>query len=141
MFNLIFKSYVLSWGFVNIIVYYVFLPASWQFFLGFQSLSQNKFINLYFEAKIKEYLDFYISLYYTVLVNFQLFVLMFIFFKYSGANLKLIKKSRKLSYFFFVSTLLTPPDVFSQLTLSLIFILLYELFIFYSIVVQLNLFK
>nr|YP_010516694.1 SecY-independent transporter protein [Haslea provincialis]UXN44237.1 SecY-independent transporter protein [Haslea provincialis] len=120
----------------------VLLPLSWNFFLSFQSFSFLKSIDLYFESKLNEYLTFYITSYYLCITYCQIFVLLISFCKYIKNNLNQIKQYRKIVYFSFLimSTLLTPPDIVSQIVLSLSLIFVYELLI-YSLIFQLVLEK
>ena len=134
---LVFKFFVSTLILSNFITYYLILPVSWNFFLSFQGLSQLKFIDLYFEAKIQEYISFYISLYNTVFFNFQVFMFLLLFLGFNNnKSVEFIKNFRKLSYFFLLllSTLLSPPDVFSQLIFSLISVLFYEFSVLYTII-------
>jgi sec-independent protein translocase protein TatC len=108
---------------------YLLIPMMWKFFINFQNIS---FINLYFEAKLIEYLNFYIKFYYVFVCYCQILTFLYIFFNYINANVILVKKFRKLYYYFFVifSTLISPPDIFSQIGISLILIIFYEFFIY-----------
>ena len=115
--------YIFLYFFINQIL----LPVTWNFFLSFQSLT----FNLYFEAKLNEYIDFYIYIYCFFIFNCQFFVFLIFFFESNVTNLKLIKKFRKFFHYFFIffSTCITPPDIFSQILLSFFFVLVYELII------------
>lgn len=108
----------------------VLIPLTWDFFLSFQELTTNYAFNLHFEAKLNEYLDFYISLYYLCFFYFQIFV--FFFFYYLTIGLYNIKKFRKLYYYCFVifATLISPPEILTQLLFSLFLIFTYELLLF-----------
>ena len=108
------------------------LPACWNFFLSFQKTIVNNSVNLYFEAKINEYLKFYINLYSMCNLSCQMFMIIILFLVYIKGNLKLIKKFRKIFYLAFVifATIITPPDVMTQLILSSSMICFYEALIF-----------
>lgn len=112
----------------SIIVLNVFLlPLSWNFFLNFQNNDFN-LISLFFEAKISEYLIYYKNLYSLCLLNGQFSLFMLIYINSLSKNVSEIKKLRKIFYFLFfvISTLVTPPDVISQLCFSFILIFIYE---------------
>jgi sec-independent protein translocase protein TatC len=132
---------LLVWVLSIIMSKYMLIPTMWDFFLNFKTSS---FINFYFEAKLNEYLDFYIRLYYLFIAYCQVFTLLFIFFKGIKTNVLIIKKSRKLFYYFFIlfSTLISPPEVLSQIALALILTFFYELcvfiYIFKTITLQLT---
>lgn len=118
------------------------LPFSWQFFLSFQTSATQPVLNFYLEAKINEYINFYINLYYICCLNFQLFILFFIFLDHIKENLTSLKIFRKFFYFsfFLIATLLTPPDVFSQVFIGLSSVIVYELTII-SIILRVNMLR
>jgi len=122
--------------FFSIIIYNKCLfPFSWSFFLSFQNFERLNSMTLHFEAKLSEYLTFYIAFYYICVLYFQLFVLLVLIFEYFKNELTTFKKFRKVLYYLFVifSTLVTPPDVSSQIVLSISIIFGYELLVYYSI--------
>ena len=125
--RLLIISCAMSILFLNIFV----MPLSWDFFLNFQG-NNFKPIPFFFEAKISEYLIFYINLYYFCFVTCLLSFLFFFFASNFSKNVIQIKKLRKFFYysFFLISTLTTPPDVFSQIFVSFILICVYEIIIF-----------
>jgi len=107
---------------------YIF-PASWDFFLKFQDYLAFQNITFYFEVKLSEYLIFYESMYYLCNITCQIVLLFFILLDLFKTSLLVIKKLRKLFYFIFFlfSTLLTPPDIISQIIAGICTILIYEL--------------
>jgi len=111
---------------------FVIIPMTWNFFLNFQDISSRTYsLHLHFEAKLVEYLNFYINIYYSSYLYFQVFVIVILFIGYKSKTITYLtfKKFRKFYYYCLVllSTLVTPPDVLSQLLLSLVFILFLEL--------------
>ena len=90
---------------------------------------------MHFEAKLNEYLNFYFKFYYICILYFQTFLLLILFISYMQNQLKIIKYFRRFLYYIFilVSTLLTPPDVFSQIILSSSIIFSYEILVFFVI--------
>lgn len=127
------KFSVLSWSCSIFLTCFILIPISWKFFLSFQDTISSKLAPLHFEAKLNEYLSFFIITYYLCVFYCQFFTLLFCFLNYlSNHQVKIIKKFRKLFYYLFVifSTIITPPDVFSQVGISLLAIVSYEMFIF-----------
>jgi sec-independent protein translocase protein TatC len=120
-------SYIISFICLTIFV----IPLSWEFFLHIKD-NNLKPIPLFFEAKISEYLIFYINLYYFCFITCLLSFLFFFFASNFSKNITQIKNLRKIVYyiFFIISTLTTPPDVFSQIILSFILISIYEIIVF-----------
>ena len=114
----------------------IIFPFSWDFFLNFQNLVVLKSLTLHFEAKLSEYLNFYMVFYHVCIFYFQTFVILIVFFDYIKSDLNVIRRLRKVFYYSFVlfSTLITPPDVFSQFLLSTNIIFSYETLMFCIIV-------
>ena len=110
------------------------LPLSWNFFLKFQN-QDLQLTPFYFEAKLDEYLTYYISLYYLVLANTQISLILFIIINYYSRDIVTISNLRKIFYFIFfvISTLTTPPDVISQIVFSSLMICVYEMIVFLNI--------
>ena len=133
--KLVFYTSIVFWLFSLIIFNKILFPISLNFFLSFQLLTSFKSLNLHFEAKLSEYLNFYTMFYYICTFYCQIFVILVFFFDYINTDLKLIKRFRKIFYYLFVffSTLVTPPDVISQLLFSICLICIYELLIFINI--------
>ena len=127
------KFFVLVWLLFLVFFNYVFAPFTWAFFLSFLNFSS---INLYFEARLNEFIIFYISLYHTCFFYCTVFLILFVILSYININSKFIKKFRKLYYSLFIifSTIISPPDIFSQFFLSLFVIVLYELLLFVSLI-------
>jgi Sec-independent protein secretion pathway component TatC len=136
-FEVLLSSWIISICLLNKIL----MPLSWNFFLSFQDQTHLKTISLFFEAKLNEYFNFYISLYYVCLLNFMFFIFVALFINNISNDLRKIKSFRKIFYFVFVmfSTLTTPPDILSQLLLSFILILNYEILILIKIYKRINL--
>ena len=125
----IFKIGLSLWFFSIILINFFIVPFTWNFFLSFPVSASTYSINLHFEARLSEYLSFYMSLYYTCLFYLQAFVFGFFFLSYNRIDEKHINKFRKLYYYCFVllSTLLSPPDIFSQILISFFVIYFYEI--------------
>jgi Sec-independent protein secretion pathway component TatC len=67
------------WVFSVLISNFFLVPITWNFFFSFQELISSKLVNLHFEAKLIEYLEFYISIYYLCVIYFQVFTIFFFF--------------------------------------------------------------
>lgn len=127
-----YKTIVGVWFFSVILLSYMLVPLTWNFFLSFQSLTKAYSFNLHFEAKLDEYLSFYIELYYLSVLYCQVFAALFFLLINTNTNIKIVRKFRKLNYYFFIlfSTLISPPDILSQVLISTVTILLYEFLLF-----------
>lgn len=125
----------LTWIFSSLISNCLIIPFIWNFFLSFQKLSLFKPIDLYFETKLLEYIEFYISVYYGCFFYLQIFLFILFLLNYNSRIISAVPKIRKIYYYIFLIlvTIITPPDIFSQLCITFIFILCYELSFFISI--------
>ena len=133
--KLIFYTSIGFWVVSLIVFNKILFPISLNFFLSFQSLTSFKSLSFHFEAKLNEYLNFYIMFYYICTIYCQIFVILVFFFDYINTNLNLIKRFRKIFYYLFVflSTLITPPDIISQILFSSCLIFIFEVLIFINI--------
>nr|YP_010377452.1 Sec-independent protein translocase component TatC [Hemiaulus sinensis]QYB23188.1 Sec-independent protein translocase component TatC [Hemiaulus sinensis] len=120
-----------SWLVGFMILNFLILPRTWEFFMSFQNTVNNQAINLYFEAKIIEYVNFYINIYFICVLSCQFFCVLYILLEILPDKIKFVKKFRKSSYliFFIIATLITPPDVISQILIAMSFIMIYEIII------------
>ena len=136
----IISQYSLTFFVVAIFVAYIFIiPLSWNFFLSFQhKIAGNiRLSPLFFEAKISEFFDFVTQTYSICLLSFQfvgltLLVVNSLFLKSKCQKLKVFRKAAYFSFFLF-STVVTPPDVISQIVMSFSLVLIYEIFIFIKV--------
>ena len=125
----LFQIFLLTWVTSSFLLFNLIVPFTWKFFLSFQENSANtQVISFFFEAKLDEYLHYFINLYYVCLINCQFLILLLIILTSVNDKLKKTKKFRKLFYLIFVvfSTIVTPPDVLSQICISGILIVIYE---------------
>lgn len=133
--KLIVKLSVIFWLFGVTVFNLIVFPLCWGFFISFQ-FSSNNVIEIFFEYKITEYLKFYFLVYYVTIVFLQFFVFLFYLLFYIDKKFNFIKKTRKIIYilFFVTATIVTPPDVISQIIFGVLFLILYELIIIINIV-------
>lgn len=134
--KLFLKIFFMVWFFSVVIANLLLVPLTWNFFFSFQNLISNKFVCMHFEAKLSEYLSFYITLYYMCVFYCQIFTILFFFLNFVNNKIKIIRKFRKFYYYFFVifSTLISPPDIFSQIIISVFLIFFYEVLVFSFVV-------
>jgi len=117
---------------LSILILNIFvLPYVWTFFSGFQTNQYNESINIFFEAQITEYLNFYILTYYINVSIGQVFVVFLLLLNFIENKIKFINNTRKIFYSIFLifATIITPPDIISQIIISLCFSLIYEIIV------------
>ena len=112
-------------------VYYLIAPVAWKFFLSYQNLNSSG-IPIRLEAKMGEYLSLMMRFIFAFGLAFQLPVILGLLAKANLVTYVSLKKFRKYAIVlaFLSAAFLTPPDPFSQISLALPIIILYEISIF-----------
>jgi sec-independent protein translocase protein TatC len=120
-------------------VYYLIAPLAWNFFLSYQNMSSSG-VPIRLEAKMGEYLSLMMRFIFAFGLAFQLPVVLGLMAKVGIVNYTSLKKFRKYAIViaFLSAAFLTPPDPFSQISLALPIILLYEISIYIAKIIQKN---
>ena len=120
-------------------VYYLIAPVAWNFFLSYQNMSDSG-VPIRLEAKMGEYLSLMMRFIFAFGIAFQLPVVLGLMAKVGIVNHTSLKKFRKYAIViaFLAAAFLTPPDPFSQISLALPIILLYEVSIYIAKIIQKN---
>ena len=120
-------------------VYYLISPVAWKFFLSYQNLNSSG-VPIRLEAKMGEYLSLMMRFIFAFGLAFQLPVVLGLLAKANLVTYKSLKKFRKYAIViaFLSAAFLTPPDPFSQISLALPIIILYEISIFIAKIIQKN---
>jgi len=110
-------------------VYYVMLPYAIRFFLGYESLGDNGGLPIELEARVGEYLSFVMTLIFAFGFCFEMPVLLTLLGRVGIVTAEGLGKARRYAIVavFAVAAVLTPPDVFSQLSLAIPLVGLYEI--------------
>lgn len=125
--------------FLVLLSFFVFntymFPLSWHFFSSFQSFGTLKTFSLDFEAKLSDFSAFYREFSFICAMYFQFFLVPVLVLKYVKVNFHLYSRFRKSLCCFCVvfSTVVTPPDVGSQIILSCCSVIGCELLVYCSI--------
>lgn len=136
------KNYFIYSSFMFIIstalLYMYTIPLSWNFFLTFQNPILG--FNFFFEAKLNDYLEFFMN---TLVINLllsQIFIFLVLWLNIQKRCVVNFKYHRKSIYvlLLLISTLITPPDIFSQLFVYTINLVIYECVVYYLIVINLK---
>ena len=120
-------------------VYYLISPIAWKFFLSYQNLNSTG-IPIRLEAKMGEYLSLMMRFIFAFGLAFQLPVVLGLLAKANLVTYLTLKKYRKYAIViaFLAAAFLTPPDPFSQISLALPIIILYEISIYIAKIIQRN---
>ncbi len=115
------------------LVYYYIFPAAWKFFIGFEVTA-----NIKLEARVSEYLSLVTQLILAFGIAFQLPVLLTLLVRVEIINSRWLINKRKFAIIiiFIIAAILTPPDVISQIGLAIPMLLLYELSVFASKLIE-----
>nr|UFQ22722.1 hypothetical protein [Attheya longicornis] len=126
---LLYFSCLILWWLSILCLNKILLPISFSFFYSFQETIINQAFSFHYEARINEYFHLYFKIYYIWCLISQLLVFFYIFLEYFKNDLKYIKKFRKIFHlvFLIVATVITPPDILSQVTLALSIVCFYEM--------------
>ena len=120
-------------------VYYLIAPLAWNFFLSYQNMGSSG-VPIRLEAKMGEYLSLMMRFIFAFGLAFQLPVVLGLMAKVGIVTHNSLKKFRKYAIViaFLAAAFLTPPDPFSQISLALPIILLYEISIYIAKIIQKN---
>jgi Sec-independent protein secretion pathway component TatC len=118
---------IITFFLVNSFFFYYFLPNIWFFLKKFNiSNSSNKVLKFFFELRVEEYFNFVLDFLY--LTNLLILLFLFFFFIIILFGVSNIVYWKKLFIFINIvcATLLSPPDVYSQIFILFILSLVFE---------------
>jgi Sec-independent protein secretion pathway component TatC len=117
----------------NLFFYFVLFPKFWFFFQNFNFSSDTETLNFFLELKVQEYFKFVLDFLYTI--NIFILILYALTFLILFFGLEKFIYWKKLFIFVNIvfATLLSPPDVYSQLVILIILSVFLELLVFVNI--------
>lgn len=110
-------------------VYYLIFPAAWKFFIGFESTGSAGGLPIQLEAKVADYLSIVMHMIIAFGLSFQLPIVLVLLVKAGLLSVEKLRRGRRYAIVIIVSiaAVITPPDMFSQIALSVPLYLLYEM--------------
>ena len=111
------------------LVYYLIFPLAWQFFMSFETAGTEGTLAIVMEPKVNEYLSLVMKLIFAFGLSFQLPVVLMLMARAGMVTSKGLAEKRKYAVVltFATAALLTPPDIISQIGLGIPILLLYEI--------------
>ena len=111
------------------LVYYVIFPVAYPFFMSFGSPGGDGTLAIDLEPKVSEYLTFVMHLILAFGVAFQLPVLLSLLARAGLITAAGLAKQRRYAIvgMFGLAAVLTPPDIFSMMSLAIPLLLLFEI--------------
>jgi sec-independent protein translocase protein TatC len=109
--------------------YYLVFPLAWKFFLSFETPAAPGNLPIELEARVSEYLSLSMTVIFAFGIAFELPVILVLLTRVGMLTSEQLSKFRRYAIvlIFIAAAILTPPDVFSQLSLAIPMMVLYEL--------------
>jgi sec-independent protein translocase protein TatC len=110
-------------------VYYFIMPLAWRFLLGFQVQGGDGVMPVQLEQRVGDYLSLVMQLMFAFGLSFQFPVLLVLLARVGIISAKSLREKRRYAIVgvFVFAAVVTPPDVISQIGLSIPMLALYEL--------------
>jgi sec-independent protein translocase protein TatC len=117
--------FVLGFAFV----FYIMLPNAIRFFVSFDTQGSAATLGIQLQARVSEYLDFVMTLIFAFGLCFQLPVLLALLGRVGIVSSAMLRSARRYAIVGMaaVAGILTPPDVFSMMSLLVPLLALYEI--------------
>ena len=118
----------------NILCFFLLFPKFWFFFQNFNfSFYEPQTLNFFLELRVQEYFMFVIDFFYIINIFIIIFYVLFVIILFFGFENLLYWKKLFLFVNIVFATLLSPPDVYSQLAILFVLTVFLEILIFINL--------
>jgi sec-independent protein translocase protein TatC len=113
-------------------------PVAWAFFAGFEQAATAGNLAIELEPKVDQYLSLVMRLIFAFGLSFELPVILMLLTRSGLVAVETLKKKRRYAvvFAFIAAAILTPPDPLSQVALAVPIIILYEISIWCSVLLE-----
>ncbi len=121
-------------------VFYVMLPFAIHFFLGYQTQGGNNALGIQAQLRVSDWLDFVMTLIFAFGLTFQMPVALSLLGRVGIVSAAMLRSMRRYAIvgIFALAAILTPPDLFSMVSLAVPLVLLYEVSIWCVALIEKN---
>ncbi|RZI45632.1 twin-arginine translocase subunit TatC [Rickettsiales endosymbiont of Peranema trichophorum] len=118
--------------------YYLIVPLACRFFLSFESPGHGQSLPILLEARLDQYWDFMLNVMIGcgLVLQLPVFILLLCKFGIITTNFLVVYRKHMIVFFFIIAAIITPPDVVSHVILGTAMVMLYEISILASKIVE-----
>jgi sec-independent protein translocase protein TatC len=115
------------------LIYTLLIPLFLYFILSLNNNYTSNFFSVFFELKVQDFINFILTL--NLLVSAGLFLLLLLYlWLINQFSFKIVKQKKKFYAIFIVlATVLSPPDIFSQILIFILLNIFFEFMLFFKI--------
>jgi len=128
-----FLFFTISLVLLNLFFYFVLFPKFWFFFQNFNFSSESQTLHFFLELRVQDYFKFVLDFLYIVNILIFIFYLLTFFILFFGLEKFIYWKKLFIFINIVFATLLSPPDVYSQLVILVILTVFLELVVFFNV--------
>lgn len=121
--------------FIFLLLYIYLIPSVWLFFVNFELTNDNSLFGVYYEAHISDYVNFLFNIFYIFfcLLQIPVLIVFLLYFNFIKVNFFVYYRKYFIIIFFILGGIFSPPDVFSQIFISFFILFIYEIILFFNL--------